>query len=249
MAALDFKHRNIVFISPHADDVAWSCGGVAAAWGKTCQTTVVTVFDAPPPESAGDLDSGSFVRLASTGKTRGADNDAAMDALGVRGVSLGLDEAAYREVDGRRLYTSALAVRRTVHPADRAAAQARSALAPHLTAADIIVAPLGARSHVDHTIARDAALGAAPPGARIFYYLEFPYTNEAHVDGFHTCAAPCDVEAWLRAALMYSSEIAKYFIDNESFREKILTWIERMRLCGERDQFVMLEALRPERPQ
>jgi LmbE family N-acetylglucosaminyl deacetylase len=185
-------HR--VVVSPHPDDAVWSCGGMLDAWTSGRHVlTVVTVFDGGPAVLE-----------------RRAEDVAALGAWPIRRVGLGFPEAAHRE----NRYPGPLSRRRTVHPDDRATTdQVAAALVPQLRAADLVLLPLAGRTHVDHTIARSAAeRGLVGSPAQIAYYPEFPYRSQQL--GEHRMVVTehrADFAAWLRAALVYRSQVTEMF--------------------------------------
>ncbi|MFK3979420.1 PIG-L deacetylase family protein [Micromonospora sp. NPDC050397] len=196
---------NVLVISPHADDAVWSCGGALSAWAAIgTPVTVATVFDADgTPATRARVDTPMSVRR---------DEDAiALAICGVTRASLGFTEAAMRTADtGQPLYRSMLALRRAPHPADEPLAQAVSvALAPYVSAADLVIAPLGVGTHVDHAIVRHAADRLAAPH-RLRYYREFPY-GPPPPDGLVPRDYPVEFGIWLRAALAYRTQVEAMF--------------------------------------
>jgi LmbE family N-acetylglucosaminyl deacetylase len=157
-------------ISPHADDAVWSCGGILAEWAAAGRSiTVITVFDADEADGA---DTVALTPIA----VRRAEDIAALAALPADRVGLDFREAALRTApDGKPRYPSLLALRRAPHPSDEALVPAIArAIAPYAVAADVVHAPLGERTHVDHALARQAADLVVEPW-RLRYYGEFRY--------------------------------------------------------------------------
>ncbi|MEU6021901.1 PIG-L family deacetylase [Micromonospora sp. NPDC047134] len=198
-----------LLISPHPDDAVWSCGGVMGEWAAADQSlTVVTVFDGDPSAP------GPAARGATEPALRRREDAAALARWPLTRISLGLPEALFRhDPDGRALYPGPLAVRRRVHPADESlTVRVAQALRPLLMRCDEVLLPLAAASHVDHVIAREAAEFAlgdlAPPAVR--YYAEFPYPTRLP-QGLTAHRQPADFDAWLRAALVYRSQVEGMF--------------------------------------
>jgi len=243
MVVLIFENCQVVFISPHADDVAWSCGGVAAAIAKITDVFCVNVFDgAVGGEVKHICDKHSLSRMAHSGLRRQHQDRQAMKSIGVKRISIGLKEAVFRRGNNYPLYSSALSIRRSVHPKDFAMEDVVTALVPLLKSAHIIFVPIcEARSHVDHIISRDAVLASAPLDARILYYLEFPYSNGSTPTGFRERFIECDYQAWRTVALFYKTEISKYFTDDKTFAEKLDNWIDCVRGDGRSDHFRLFE--------
>jgi LmbE family N-acetylglucosaminyl deacetylase len=154
---------DVLYVSPHADDVAFSAAGELAADVEAgLRVTVLTLFEA-------GQDSGppSFADRAS----RRAEDDAFARAFAVE-----LERGAWADaIVRRRRYRSP---RRLFAPlrADEAPLvdEIRAALQARVDAGcRRVVAPLGVGSHVDHQIAHAACRGLQ--GADVRYYEDTPY--------------------------------------------------------------------------
>jgi LmbE family N-acetylglucosaminyl deacetylase len=167
------------------------------------------VFDGGAPEAGDKHKTGEADARASL---RRAEDETALAGWPVRRISLGFPDASVRHDDGQPRYRSSLSLRRPPKPADAplVGAVAR-ALAPILAHADEVIAPLGRATHVDHHITRtavDAALRSTP--ATVRYYSEFPYAPPEPRDLVRT-EHPADFHAWLRASLLYRSQVNAMF--------------------------------------
>ncbi|MCS6839861.1 MAG: PIG-L family deacetylase [Roseiflexus sp.] len=167
----DLTRYTRVYLSPHLDDAALSCGGaIAAAPGRTL---VITLCTAPPPPgaifSAVALEFHAEWGLAPDEAlhVRWAEDAAAMAILGVDYVYAGWLDAIYRLPD---VYCSRAMLYRPPVPDDPVLPQARNLLrmliecAPHAT----VYAPLGVGNHVDHLAVFEATV-ACPPDRIAFY--------------------------------------------------------------------------------
>ncbi|MDA8203425.1 MAG: PIG-L family deacetylase [Chloroflexi bacterium] len=194
---------NHVFVAPHPDDVALSCGGlIAALRARGDQVAVVTVFSGIGDAGSAVLtdyqrEALGFGRAAELGadrstttaewsdagpgagvaddirRVRASEDDAYARLLGVRVVRLDLPDAVYRGYEGDDQLFG------RVHPAERAPVEPlRHALAglDH----GRLYAPLGVGGHVDHALCRDAAVSVIGPGPQgqppdLWLYEDFPY--------------------------------------------------------------------------
>jgi len=188
----------LLFISPHLDDVALSCGGYIrklTASGK--RVIVLTVVTADPPENlpftwliqrchrnwnAGDK---PF-------EPRCREDIAAMQSFGAENIHLGLLDAIYRQtMDGAPRYTKDT-VNVPVHEEDWNDFEplVRQKLAEAIHSFNLhpaqIYCPLGVGQHVDHIIIRRAVEGLCDPSL-LRYYEEYPYAIR-----------PKELEKWLR---------------------------------------------------
>jgi len=171
-----------LFVQPHYDDAALSCGATAAqmaARGAPC--TVVTVF-------AGDVDDEDLDEFAarkhkrwnlggaaSVLYTRREEDVAAACQLGCELLWLDHPDAIYR--DG--LYGSDSRLFGLVHEQEVSFPEE---LAAQLIALDgvtrdfALYVPLGIGNHVDHQLVFDAGCLLAAQGWQVFAYEDLPYT-------------------------------------------------------------------------
>lgn len=161
-----------IYISPHADDVALSCGGqILANPDRRSDSLVLTVFTSQndPSERAATNDQARFVNAIHT--ERDNEDEAAWKLVGVPLRTLGLPEALLRDTFPFSIRRSArdLQVKRDLH--DTIA----SYMHTHTEAQFYF--PAGIGRHVDHLLCRDVALDLlrshAP--AKIVFYEDAPY--------------------------------------------------------------------------
>lgn len=171
-----------IFVQPHYDDAALSCGAAAAqlaARGLPCR--LVTVF-------AGDVAQDGLDAFAQRKQerwglggldavlyTRREEDAAAACVLGCELAWLDHPDAIYR----RGLYASDSRLYGEIHPseagfADGLAQQLRSQ--PGFTAQTVVYVPLGIGNHVDHQLVFDAGCVLAGQGVRVYAYEDLPYT-------------------------------------------------------------------------
>lgn len=165
-----------LFISPHLDDVAFSCGGLAAVLAdRGWRTVLATVFTRSVVPAAGfalacQLDKGLPPEIDYMALRR--EEDAAAGALlGFSSVRwLDLLEAPHRG------YESAPALFGPLLPEDAVAVSVLAALM-QLSAElqpDLFLAPQGLGNHVDHQLVAAAVVRGLPPG-RTAFYRDAPY--------------------------------------------------------------------------
>lgn len=172
---VDLARYDRVYLSPHLDDAALSCGGAIAVAPE--RTLVITLCTAPPPETVFNVVAVEFhaewgLAPDEVLRVRLAEDAAAMAILGVDSVRIGWLDAIYRMPEA---YCSRASLYRSPEPDDPLLPQARDLLtllierAPRAT----IYAPLGVGNHVDHLAVFEAAL-ACPPD-RIAFYDDINY--------------------------------------------------------------------------
>lgn len=170
---------NALFLSPHLDDVAFSCGGtlfrlVAAGWN----VTLLTVFTASVPDPRG------FALRCQTDKglapevdymaLRRAEDQAAAERLGV-GVN-GVVHRPFPEAPHRG-YDSSVELFAGAHADDavwRGIADDLRLLTGE-TAPDVVFAPQGLGNHVDHLQVIRAVLAVGGLAERTGWYRDTPY--------------------------------------------------------------------------
>ena len=168
--------KTALFLSPHLDDVAFSCGGLAASLADSgWRTVLVTAFTQSVTPATGfalacQLDKGLPADIDYMALRRAEDMVAAE--------RLGIDEVVWADLPEapHRGYASAPALFADLHPDDD--------VLPALTGffkqlhtsyqPDLVLAPQGLGGHVDHRQVIAAALDAFPP-AIIAFYRDTPY--------------------------------------------------------------------------
>lgn len=183
-----------IFLSPHFDDIALSCGGTAARLSRLGARCVgLVVCAAPEPEGAGlsDYAGWQHERWQSAGgggglsinEVRREEERAAMRLLGLQPVWLDVPDAPYRRNStGESLYNSDQDLfgnvkgeeRRTLVP--RIAEEIRRVAREHggERGRVRVFAPLGVGHHVDHQLAFKAARRLGPRFG-VLYYEDYPY--------------------------------------------------------------------------
>lgn len=222
-----------LFLSPHLDDVAFSCAGTLAALRRNgWRTAVATVFTASVSDPSGfalacQLDKGlppdiDYLAL------RRAEDAAFGRAVGADAIEwLGLPEAPHRG------YDSAPALFAGVRPDDLVATE----IAKSLVALDdrfrpaLVFAPRGIGNHADHLQVIRAVLSLPALAARRAWYRDLPYAARfpnapgAHLpDGLIEVAVPlepADLTAKLAGSACYTTQIGFQFGDEAVLRRQL----------------------------
>lgn len=221
-----------LFLAPHFDDVALSCGGdVARLAAAGERPAIITVFaGAPPaampltPYAQWHLAEWSVASVAEALATRRAEDEAAAAVLGATVHLLPSVDGVFR--DDR--YRSWDELRTHLVPADAAlpeeiadALMARSLIGPET----IVTGPLAIGRHVDHQAVFAAMQVLAARGVRVRGYEDYPYAADdaeyaARMAAPGLAGATPEVVAiapWLatkvRAIGCYASQLALLFPD------------------------------------
>ncbi|MBP8947823.1 MAG: PIG-L family deacetylase [Candidatus Promineofilum sp.] len=212
-----------LYLSPHFDDAALSCGGQIATWTAAGQSVlVVTITGGDPPADAPsdtvrqlhDRWTASLTAEGAGGAAeamvaqRRAEDRAALAVLGADWLHLPFLDCIYRcGPDDDALYPGPTDMFGPANPADAATLAALAEAFAALPAAGRVYLPLGVGGHVDHLATRRAA-------ERVFtaplYYEEYPYT-----------AWPGALAAALWDRPLRSSETSEVWLDAAALATKI----------------------------
>jgi LmbE family N-acetylglucosaminyl deacetylase len=235
------------YISPHLDDVAFSCGGLI--WEQTNAGELVsiwTIFAGDPPEGplsnyAEKLQTRWQWGRKSISKRREEDifacarigasyrHFALTDCI-YRGAHLPSNESEEQEksAPGERgfYYTSHQSLFGPIHPAEIELIKPLSQiLAKMLPKETQLVCPLALGDHVDHKITRAAVEYLK---RRAWYYADYPYVTESlerieamEKSGWKNRLFPVSeagMEAWKEAVASHKSQISTFWLDLEAMR-------------------------------
>jgi LmbE family N-acetylglucosaminyl deacetylase len=173
-----------LYLSPHFDDVALSCGGqIFRRTAVGDSVLVVTITGAEPPGGPLSETAQSLHRrwADSLGQTpaaivaqRRAEDEAALAILRADVLHLAFLDCVYRTgPDGRPLYPGPTDMFGTTHPADVVTTDELVRALAALPPAGQIYLPLGVGGHIDHGLTRRAGQQAFDDVA---YYEDYPYT-------------------------------------------------------------------------
>jgi len=176
--------RRTVFLSPHLDDAALSCGGLICSQALSgTPVLVVSIFAGLPAlSSVSPLAAELHERWGNTANPVGArlqEDRKAMRLLRADCLHLGYLDAIYRAESESFLYTADEELFAPPCPSDaRLVAQIVSDLGSLLVAeGNTLFAPLAVGNHVDHHLVRDAALALASPSLPVVFYEDYPYVE------------------------------------------------------------------------
>lgn len=229
----DSRERRSIYVAPHPDDVALSCGGAVAIAARTSAPVIVTVFAGQPgdevPAFAQQQHEWWGLDAEDVATTRRAEDECAAHALGETVQPRWLDflDAIYRNP----AYDSDDTLFGRLQDADLPRIDE---IVQQLAAldGDEYVLPLGAGNHVDHQLVFRAGRRLARLGASVWAYADVPYAfnPRALTSRLATGAARevrltyLDDDAFERkcAAIdCYASQIPVIFRDHGDHREAL----------------------------
>lgn len=220
-----------VFLAPHYDDVALSCGGTVAQLAESGATPlIVTIFGGLPSDSlttfASDMHTLWGVGPHDVIATRQAEERCAAEALSAQALWLDFADAIYRE----DRYTSDPQLFGAIDPAEsELATEIHDALLAVFTDHDMrplsFYIPLAIGNHVDHQHVLAVGKHLAATGYDVWAYEDFPYAGdpawrdslEAHARAVTTGAerfdplTPAQLKRRIDAVLCYRSQLDVIF--------------------------------------
>ncbi len=221
-----------VYLSPHLDDAAYSCGGLIAQ--QTAQGDAVSIWTIcagdPPSAPLSDFAHSLHTRWQTGPEAiavRREEDVCASRVLGADWRHFSLPDCIYRRdsQSGAALYASEEAIFGEIAPAEHAlVSRLAEQISAELPAQARLVVPLSLGGHVDHRLVLAAARRAAAlRGAASWYYADFPYVLTAHPQlqllvrlGWQRQAFPlltAAVGAWVLAAGCHQSQLSTFWKD------------------------------------
>lgn len=168
-----------IYLSPHFDDAALSCGGIIwEAVRRGVQVSIWTVCAAPPPKGRLSPFAEQLHARWGTGpeatEQRRQEDIVSCVLLGAAYRHLDLHDCIYRTgSNGEFLYPSEESLNGGLQPLDQVWIEALyEELKRNIPAHARLVCPLTFGTHVDHQLTRAAAERL---GQRLWYYADYPY--------------------------------------------------------------------------
>jgi LmbE family N-acetylglucosaminyl deacetylase len=234
-----------LYLSPHFDDVALSCGGRVFRQTTTGESVlVVTIMAAEPPpglqsETVESLHNRWRDSLGGQGNETGivalrrAEDRAALAILGAEVLHLPFQDCIYRlGTDGAPLYPGPTDMFGDINPADRGIIDELARTFAKLPPAGRVYVPLGVGRHIDHRVTR---LAAEQAFSELIYYEDYPYTIQP---GALEAALPpedrgnwsaevialtdADLAAKIDAVAAYKSQMSSFFAGYDDLTTKLL---------------------------
>lgn len=218
-----------IYLSPHLDDAALSCGGQIFVQTRAGKRVLVVTVAAGAPQTEVRSPFAQFMHH-NWGLTadevigaRQAEDAAACARLGAETLHWPLPDCIYRlhPQTGEPLYTSDAAIFGPVHPAETPLVAQLAGWMAALPPSGRVVAPLTLGHHVDHQLTRAAAVQCF--GDALYYYEDYPYVQRRPEElaqllvpagAWHPQTIPLDdeaIQARVDACLAYRSQLGVLF--------------------------------------
>lgn len=229
-----------VYLSPHFDDVALSCGGLVWELGQAGQPVSIWTICAGEPRLAEltpfarSLHARWGVGLSPVVTRRGEDIHAC-HALGANYRHFSIPDCIYRSSD-EPLYPTEEALWGGLHQADEDLSRALSMeLVKNLPEGARLVCPLALGRHVDHLLTRQAAERS---GRSLCYYPDYPYVlkNAPELErlralGWESVQYPVSeagLKAWTDSVACHASQISTFWGNLDEMRTAIQDYTQAL---------------------
>ena len=176
-----------IYLSPHLDDAALSCGGrIYQERQAGLSVLVLNLMAGDPPPAATEATFAAELHArweldSNPVQARRAEDKRALAVLDAAGLYWELPDCIYRchPATGQFLYQTEEHLCGPVHPAELGLLEnisQRLAALP-LAAGGRVYVPLAVGGHVDHRLVRQATEAWGAPGGELVYYEDYPYAE------------------------------------------------------------------------
>ena len=231
-----------IYLSPHFDDVALSCGGwlwQQAQAGEQVQVWTICAGKMPaPPYSAFARSLHERWQTGEAAQAIRREEDLHSCAqMGAAALHFTIPDAIYRTSSaqpGRHLYDADDTLFGSLHPDEALLVeQLAGELAQRLPPGARLVCPLALGSHVDHQLTRRAAERL---GVRLWFYADYPYVlkhapslKDLWRQGWRGRSYPVSeaaLQAWQAAVAAHASQISSFWGSLDEMRTAIRSYSE-----------------------
>lgn len=175
----DLDGKNLIVLSPHSDDPAFSVGGLLQNPGLKAAKCLVMVFFSESsftPGDEGDIDPAAIEKVSRLRKSEDVAFQKRIAGGGAEFEWLGFKDAPLRGYRLGSSYQSGAPL--LAYDLELAWAIAEM-VAPNIFAETVILAPLALGAHIDHRITRTAALAVRHAHEiELLLYEDMPYATE-----------------------------------------------------------------------
>ncbi len=228
-----------IYLSPHLDDVALSCGGLVWEQSRAGQqVSIFTICAGDPPHSEYSQYVSSLHARWKTGaqaiRMRRQEDLVSCQHMGAVAHHLAIPDCIYRRggANDQPLYTSDESIFGSLRLEEIGLVDELAAMLTAIIPAEAcVVSPLALGHHVDHNLTRQAA---EILGLRLWYYADYPYVLkdadklvQLERAGWGWRLFPLkeqSVDIWLEAIAAHASQISTFWPDHASMRTAIQTY-------------------------
>ena len=229
-----------IYLSPHFDDAAFSCGGLIWEQVQTGdQVSILTVCAGEPPPVPISNYAQSLHARWETGsnalEVRKDENRVSCQVLGAKAINLAIPDVIYRRspVDGSPICESDADLTAELQAVEYPIIETLAdELIRNIPLDCEIVSPLALGGHVDHRLVRSAVEELGRP---VRYYADFPYSidlDKSQIDlemGMHHNLYPISkkgLETWQASIAAHCSQISTFWTSTHQMREVVQAYWE-----------------------
>ena len=238
-------HYDSIYLAPHLDDAALSCGGQIFKHTKQgANILIVTIMAGDAPH---DVTTGHAVELHERWElekevvaARRDEDIMASKILGADFAHWQIPDCVYRTIPNRKelYYSTWSEIIGSVHPQEQDLIHQISQQFASLPPASQIFAPLTVGNHVDHQIVRQAAEICFK--GNLYYYEDYPYVQS---EGAIEAVIPANSKVWqsveislsamaiqkkAEAITAYQSQLSTFFTDAQDLMKQLTTYANQV---------------------
>ncbi len=237
---------DFIYLSPHLDDAALSCGGqIYQQTAAGQRVLIVSITAGDPPHTTISTYAQSlhdrWALISDAVAARRAEDIAACRILGADWLHWALPDCIYRlhPETGTPFYVSDADIFGDVHPAELPLVMQLGAAVTALPAHGQLIVPLTIGHHVDHLLTRQAAEQAINP-AQLVYYEDYPYAQQAGKLA-QTIGAPprgwqpavielsaAALQTKIAAIAAFKSQFSTFFTDDHDLAQQVKHYAEQV---------------------
>ena len=229
-----------IYLSPHFDDVAFSCGGMVCEQTELGdEVSIWTICAGEPPPGPVSKYAQSLHERWETGpnavSARRVEDLNSSRLMGANSRNFSIPDAIYRRspIEAEALYTADADLFKELRSGEDYLVEIlRDDIAQALPAECELVCPLALGGHVDHRLVRAAA---EKLGRRLWYYADYPYTLDPDQDipdddrGIQPnlfSVSEAGLEIWQQAVAAHASQISTFWSSSNEMRAAIRAFWE-----------------------
>lgn len=241
-----YSFYDTIYLSPHLDDAALSCGGqIFAQTTRGKSALVVTIMAGDPPQATlTDFATSLHERwdmATNAVVTRRAEDVAACRILGADYDHWTIPDCIYRRhpKTNEPVYPDWNDVINGIHPAELSLVNQLAQQIANLPDCDRIIVPLTVGNHADHILVRLAA-ERSQKNAHLFYYEDYPYVqlagmldavlqteNEALIDEV-VSLRDADLAVKASAIAVFDSQLSTFFNGRSDLEKQITSYAKKV---------------------
>ncbi len=241
------SNYSAIYLSPHLDDVALSCGGQIFQRTQAGEKVlIVSVTAGDPKETAVSTYAHSLHErwelISDSVAGRREEDKTACRILGADYLHWDILDCIYRsdEKDDVPFYISDEALFGPVHPTDKAQLLASLSLQmQQMPDTKELYVPLGIGNHVDHQLTRTVAEATFLPKL-IYYYEDYPYAQAPNALGAvisddrygwqckTVTLSPGDIQARIWAIAAFSSQLSTFFTNRADIERQVSRFVSEV---------------------